>query len=235
MRTLIFYGGWRGHAPDAFAEWVAQLLDEQGFAVELSNTLDPLLDAQRMRATDLIVPIWSSQGSSHSAKHGNMTREQEAGLLSAVEHGTGIAGWHGHMADAFRDRPNYHFMVGGQFVGHPPGWPDNSVPEDDFIDYEIHITATDNPIVAGIDDFWIHGEQYYMHVDPSNEILATTTFSGEHLPWIEGCVMPVVWTRQWGAGRVFYCSIGHTLDELQVPEVHTIMKRGMLWASRQPD
>jgi len=162
-----------------------------------------------------------------------MTRDQEQGLLNAVESGTGIAGWHGHMGDAFRDRPNYHFMVGGQFVGHPPGWPDNPVPEDDFIDYQVNIVKPDDPIVAGLDDFWVHSEQYYMHVDPSNEVLATTTFSGEYLPWIEGCVMPVVWKRRWGRGRVFYGSIGHTVEELNIPEVRQLMQRGMIWASRR--
>lgn len=235
MRALIFYGGWSGHAPRAFADWAARLLGEQGFDVEMADTLKPLVDEAHMHATDLIVPIWSSQGSSHSPEHGRMTSAQEAGLLDAVECGTGIAGWHGHMADAFRDRPNYHFMIGGQFVGHPPGWPDNPVPEDDFIDYQVNIVVPDDPIVADLADFWIHGEQYYMHVDPSNEVLATTTFSGEYLAWIEGCVMPVVWKRRWGRGRVFYCSIGHTIDELNVPEVHELIRRGMLWASRQSD
>ncbi len=234
MKAIIFAGGWRGHKPQAFAEWAGQLLKEQAYEVEVSATLDPLADAGRMRTFDLIIPVWSSARSSHLPEFGNMTRDQEKGLLDAVESGTGIAGWHGHMGDAFRDRPNYHFVVGGQFVGHPPGWPDNPVPEDDFIDYQVNIVKPDDPIVAGLADFWVHSEQYYMHVDPSNDVLATTTFSGEYLPWIEGCVMPVVWKRRWGRGRVFYCSIGHTVAELNIPEVRELMQRGMTWASRRP-
>jgi uncharacterized protein len=78
----------------------------------------------------------------------------------------------------------------------------------------------------------MHSEQYYMHVDPSNEVLATTTFSGEHVPWIEGNIVPVVWKRQWGEGRVFYCSLGHVAKDFDVPEAREIVKRGMLWASR---
>ena len=58
--------------------------------------------------------------------------------------------------------------------------------------------------MQGITDFDYPSEQYYMHVDPANEVLATTTFSGEHAPWIEGVVMPVVWKRRYGEGRVFY-------------------------------
>jgi type 1 glutamine amidotransferase len=232
MKAMIFAGGWEGHAPTNFANWAEALLTGAGFSVEKHDSLAPLTDPQKMETTDLIVPIWSSARSSHSAKWGNLTREQEQGLLAAVEKGVGVAGWHGHMADAFRDRPNYHFLVGGQFVGHPPGWPDNPVPQEDFIHYTVNIVDTDDPIVAGLDDFTVYGEQYYMHVDPSNTVLATTTFSGEYLSWIEGAVIPVVWKRRWGKGHVFYCSIGHEVEELNIPEVYQIMKRGMMWAGR---
>lgn len=41
------------------------------------------------------------------------------------------------------------------------------------------MTAPDDPVMAGIGDFPYGSEQYYMHdymhVDPSNEVLATTT------------------------------------------------------------
>jgi type 1 glutamine amidotransferase len=113
-------------------------------------------------------------------------------------------------------------MVGGQWVAHPGG----------VIDYGVTITKPEDPIVAGLEDFRMHSEQYYMHVDPSNEVLATTTFSGEHAPWIAGCVMPVVWKRAWGQGRVFYTSLGHVASDFEVPEARTIVERGLLWASR---
>ena len=71
-----------------------------------------------------------------------------------------------------------------------------------------------------------------MHVDPSNEVLATTTFSGEYAPWVAGCVMPVVWKKHWGQGRVFYSSLGHVRRDFDVPEALEMMKRGILWASR---
>lgn len=182
MKALILCGGWEGHAPFKFAEWAKALLEQEDYSVDIVETLDVLTDGVTLNATDLIIPIWSSQGSSHSVEHGNMVWEQEQALLNAVQGGTGIAGWHGHMADAFRDRPNYHFLVGGQFVGHPPTWPDDPDPSDGFVNYEVNIAKVDDPIVEGVPDFIVHSEQYYMHVDPSNEVLATTTFSGEHLP-----------------------------------------------------
>ncbi|HZC82789.1 MAG TPA: ThuA domain-containing protein, partial [Rubrobacter sp.] len=126
------------------------------------------------------------------------------------------------MADSFRHSINYQFMVGGQWVAHPGK----------IIAYQVNIIDHEDPITSGLEEFQMHSEQYYMHVDPSNEVLATTTFSGEHIPWIEGNVVPVVWKRQWGEGRVFYCSLGHVAKDFDVPEAKEIVKRGMLWASR---
>jgi type 1 glutamine amidotransferase len=168
-----------------------------------------------MRSLDLIVPVWTMS---------TITREQERGLLDAVASGVGIAGWHGTMADSFRNSTDYQFMVGGQWVAHPGN----------IIEYTVNIIDHDDPITAGVADFGMRSEQYYMHVDPSNQVLATTTFSGEHggAPWIAGTVMPVVWKRAWGQGRVFYSSLGHVAGDFDVPEARTIMQRGMLWASR---
>ncbi len=211
--ALIVAGGWEGHEPGKCAARFAAVLRGDGFDVEVAETLDVYLDAAKLRALDLIVPLWTM---------GTITPEQEAGLLEAVRGGVGVAGWHGGMADAFRNNPNYQFMVGGQWVAHPG----------DVIDYVVNVVAPDDPITAGLRDFAMHSEQYYMHVDPSNEVLATTTFSGEHVPWIEGNVVPVVWKRQWGEGRVFYCSLGHVAKDFDVPEAKEMVKRGMLWASR---
>ncbi len=211
--ALIVWGGWEGHEPQKGAALFAPYLQEQGYEVEVATTLDVYLDEAKMHTLDLIVPIWTMS---------TITADQEKGLLTAVQNGTGIAGWHGCMADSFRNNTEYQFMVGGQWVAHPG----------EIIDYDVHITNHDNSITQGLQDFHMHSEQYYMHVDPMNEVLATTTFGGEYAPWIAGCVMPVVWKKRWGAGRVFYSSLGHVRRDFDVPEVLEIMKRGMLWAGR---
>lgn len=211
--ALIVWGGWEGHEPQKGAALFAPYLQEQGYEVEVATTLDVYLDEAKMQALDLVIPIWTMS---------TITNEQEKGLLTAVHNGTGIAGWHGCMGDSFRNNTEYQFMVGGQWVAHPGG----------IIDYEVHITKHDDPIMKGLQDFRIHSEQYYMHIDPRNEVLATTTFSPDYAPWIAGCVMPVVWKKHWGKGRVFYSSLGHVRQDFDVPEVLEIMKRGMLWASR---
>ncbi len=212
-KALMVWGGWDGHEPKQCVDIFAPFLREQGFDVHISDTLDIYLNAELMRSLSLIVPVWTM---------GTITNEQESGLLEAIKSGVGIAGWHGGMGDSFRNNTEYQFMVGGQWVAHPGG----------VIDYEVNITKPQDPIVAGLHDFRMHSEQYYMHVDPSNEVLATTTFSGQYAPWIEGTVMPVVWKRRWGQGRVFYTSLGHVAKDFDVPEARTIVQRGMLWASR---
>ncbi len=211
--ALITWGGWEGHEPEKGAALFAPFLREQGYEVEIVTTLDVYLDQAKMSALDLIVPIWTMS---------TITPEQEKGLLGAVKSGVGIAGWHGCMADSFRNNTEYQFMVGGQWVAHPGN----------IIDYVVHVTRHDDPIMQGIQDFHMHSEQYYMHVDPMNEVLATTTFSGEYAPWIAGSVVPVVWKKRYGAGRVFYSSLGHVRSDFDVPEALEIMKRGMLWASK---
>jgi len=45
-------------------------------------------------------------------------------------------------------------------------------------------------------------------------------------------VMPVVWKRMYGQGRVFYSSLGHVARDFDVPEVKEIQVRGLLWAAR---
>jgi type 1 glutamine amidotransferase len=211
--ALIVWGGWPGHEPEKGARLFAPFLESQGYETLLSETLDIYLDTATMERMDLIVPIWTM---------GTITGEQERGLLSAVKAGTGLAGWHGCMADSFRQNTEYQFMVGGQWVAHPGG----------VIDYTVHISKPGDPLVAGLNDFQMHSEQYYMHIDPQIEVLATTTFSGKYAPWIEGSVVPIVWKKSWGQGRVFYSSLGHVRSDFDVPEALTIMQRGMLWASR---
>ena len=214
MKSALFVcGGWEGHEPEKCARIFAPSLEENGYDVEISTTLDSYLDAEKMRSLDLIVPIWTM---------GSITEEQERGLVGAVEGGVGLAGWHGGMADAFRESINYQFMVGGQWVAHPGN----------IIEYRVNVVDHEDPVTAGLGDFMMRSEQYYMHVDPSNKVLATTTFSGEHVPWIEGNVMPVVWKRKWGRGRVFYSSLGHVAEDFDVPEARTLVERGMLWASK---
>lgn len=212
QEALIVWGGWSGHEPEQCAAIIRTMLEEDGFKVYVENTTEAFADPS-IKDLSLIVPIFTMS---------KIEKEEVSNLSAAVRDGVGLAGYHGGMGDAFRDAVDYQFMVGGQWVAHPGG----------IIDYRVDITRPDDPVMAGLSSFPYHSEQYYMHVDPSNEVLATTTFGGEHAPWIEGVTMPVVWKRRHGKGRVFYSSLGHVASEFEVPEMRTIIRRGMNWAAR---
>jgi len=214
MKSALFvWGGWDGHEPKQCVDVMAPVVEKEGFEVEISDTMDVYLDEEKMKSLSVVVPCWTM---------GEISGEQWGGLNAALRSGVGIAGWHGGMGDSFRQNADYQFMVGGQWVAHPGG----------IVEYEVNITKPEDPMVAGLSDFQMKSEQYYMHVDPSNDVLATATFTGEHCHWIDGCVMPMVWKRMWDQGRVFYTALGHVASDFDVPELLEIVKRGMQWASR---
>jgi type 1 glutamine amidotransferase len=213
MKTaLIVYGGWSGHDPEECAAIYRRWLHEDGFSVRMATETSAFADPA-IHDLSLIIPIFTMS---------QIAKEEVENLTKAVEGGVGLAGHHGGMSDAFRDAVDYQFMVGGQWVAHPGG----------IIDYTVEVADPLDPIMAGIKAFPYTSEQYYMHVDPSNHVLATTTFSGEHAPWIEGVKMPVAWKRMHGKGRVFHLTLGHQAKEFENREMATILRRGMNWAAR---
>ena len=216
-KALIVYGGWDGHQPEQVAAILARALQSEGFDVERSDTLDAFKDAKKLSQLSLIVPHWTM---------GKITAEQLNPVLAAVaDHGVGLAGCHGGMCDAFRDNTDWQFLTGGQWVAHPGN---------DGVEYTVHITDPTHPITAGITDFPVKSEQYYLHVDPAVKVLATTRFPvapGPHTP--NGPVdIPVLWTKLYGQGRVFYNALGHTAAVVESEPNLTILKRGFRWASK---
>ena len=210
--ALIVWGGWEGHQPAECALIVEKMLLDEGFVVAKAGETSAFAEPDLARF-DLIVPIFTM---------GKIMDVESKNLCAAVESGSGLAGFHGGMGDSFRSNTDYQFMTGGQWVAHPGN----------IISYRVNIVDKTDPITEGIEDFDYESEQYYMHVDPNNHVLATTTFSGEHCSWIKGAVMPVAWKRRHGRGKVFYSSLGHVAAEFAVPQMSTILRRGMLWAAR---
>lgn len=211
-QALVVWGGWEGHTPEQSASVVEKMLNAHNFDVVMETSTEAFADSA-LSTFDLVVPVVTMS---------NIEKAELDNLIATVRNGTGLAGFHGTMCDSFRNEPNYQFMTGGQWVAHPG----------DIIDYTVEITQPNDPIMQGIEDFAYHSEQYYMHVDPSIEVLATTTFDDSYFPEIAGVVMPVVWKRRFGQGRVFYSALGHVADEFQVPEMAKMFERGALWAAR---
>jgi uncharacterized protein len=213
-KALFIYGGWKGHAPEEYRDMIVPWLRSEGFDVTVSDTLEPYADKKLMGEVDLIVQIWTQ---------GTITRDQVSGLLTAVQGGAGLAGWHGGLGDSFHESQRYEYMIGGQWVEHPGN---------DGVRHRVNIIDRADPVTMGLQDFDVVSEQYYMHVDPNNKVLATTTFTGVHDDWVKGATMPVAWKKVYGKGRVFYTSLGHRPAVFDSPEALTILRRGILWASR---
>lgn len=214
-KAIIIYGGWSGHDPEGVAGVFSEILEKENFSVVLSGSLETFLTD--LTAYDLIIPIWTM---------GTLPEGAEQNVCSAVSSGVGIAGCHGGMCDAFRNSTDWQFMTGSQWVAHPGG---------DTVTYKVNIKgSSSDPLVAGIPDFMVTSEQYYLHVDPAVNVLATTRFSavpGDHVPNGEIDV-PVAYTKRWGKGKVYYNSLGHNRSIFDIPEAKEMMRRGFLYAAR---
>lgn len=217
-QALIIQGGWDGHEPKLTSHRFATMLREEGdWEVRIEDSLTYLEKEEHLASIDLLVMCWTM---------GKISAEQRENVSKHVGKGMGLAGAHGGMCDAFREDTKWQFMTGGQWVSHPGG---------DGIHYTVHINHGSSPIIAGLSDFSVSSEQYYLHVDPAIEVLATTRFPHADVPYYhisnKSIDMPVAWTKFWGNGRIFYQSLGHqdrVFDES--PMAHKLMKQGLLWA-----
>lgn len=214
-KALIVHGGWGGHDPLRVSQIFGEILTKENYEVKISDTLDSFLED--LSVYDLIIPVWTM---------GVLPEEAEKNVCKAIAEGTGLAGCHGGMCDAFRNSTEWQFMTGSQWVAHPGN---------DGVTYRVNIKkSSSSEIIRDIDDFTVCSEQYYIHVDPCVEVLATTRFGevdGPHLA--NGPVdVPVVYTKRWGKGKVFYCTLGHNSKVFDIPEAIEIMRRGFLFASR---
>jgi len=214
-KALILQGGWDGHEPELVSKRFAEILKNEGFEAEISDTHECLDDEEKLCTLDLFVPIWTC---------GEIDHERVEKISRAVAKGVGIAGCHGGMCDSFRADTEWQFITGGQWVSHPGG---------DGIEYTVNIIPGSSSIVEGIYDFKVCTEHYYLHIDPAIEILASTQFPLVKYNHVSNkpVAMPVVWTKYWGNGRVFYNSLGHNDNVFDVPEAQELMRRGMLWAA----
>lgn len=249
--ALIVYGGWAGHEPEKVANVFKDILEESDFEVELSNTLEVYEDKEKLKSLDLIVPHWTM---------GELRLEQLESVLEAVASGVGIAGCHAGLCDAFHASVDWHFMAGGQFVAHIGA----AGIDGHGLGFKVNIKKGSSPIVEGIEDFIAYDEQYYLQVDPSIKVLATTKVPSKKGPYesdktakinfeygiglwnfeesavttgphVENGIidMPVVWTKYWGKGRVFYNSLGHDEKRINQKPSIKITKRGFSWAAKQ--
>lgn len=227
-RALVVRGGWDGHQPEAATDLFLPFLREQGFEVRVETDNEVYADAETMAATDLVLQCVTMSQISGPAL---------TGLRAAVEAGTGLAGWHGGIADSYRNSSDYLQLVGGQFATHPGKEPHlrHGDQTDNYLRHTVELTdlGREHEITQGLDDVELETEQYWVLHDDLIDVLASTTHPApDWHPWHRPVTSPAVWTRRWGAGRVFVATPGHSVDVLENPTVRTIVERGLLWASR---
>jgi type 1 glutamine amidotransferase len=228
-RALVVRGGWDGHQPVETTDSFLPFLREHGYEVRIEDKTAVYADAEYLAGVDVIVQTNTMS---------TIEDDELRGLIAAVRNGTGLAGWHGGIADSYRNSSDYLQLVGGQFAAHPPrALPDELVGDasDNFVRHTVEIVPerADHPIVAGISDFELTTEQYWVLSDGYNDVLATTTLAARDFDaWHRPVTCPAIWTRQWGEGRVFVSTPGHDLTVVQDPNVRTVIERGILWASR---
>ena len=226
--ALVVRGGWDGHQPIEGTDLFIPFLEENGFTVEVHDSASIYANAEVMAGVDLVVQCNTMT---------TIEKDEIAGLRAAVAAGTGIAGWHGGIADSYRNSADYLQLIGGQFAHHPGKEPELRTGEqsDNYIPYRVDISelGATHPIMAGISSFELTTEQYWVLSDDYNDVLATTTLAAREFDeWSRPITSPAVWTRQWGEGRVFVSTPGHNVAALEDTNVRTIIERGLLWASR---
>lgn len=215
-KALIVWGGWDGHQPEQVADIFRGQLEAEGFEVDVQATLEAFADVDYLKSLDLIVPVWTM---------GEIDQKLVDNVSAAVQSGVGLAGCHGGMCDSFRKNVDWQFMTGGQWVAHPGN---------DGVKYTVEINNSSSSLVSDIHNFEVATEQYYLHVDPAVEVLATTRFpivDGPHA-LNKAVDMPVVWTKRWGIGRVYYNALGHQANIMEISEVKELMRRGFLWCAQ---
>lgn len=229
MKTaLLVRGGWDGHQPEEATNRFIPFLESRGYRIRVEESTAVYADADYMPTVDLIVQANTMN---------TIDPVELAGLVAAVANGAGMAGWHGGIADSYRNSADYLHMIGGQFAHHAGIEPELRTGEqsDNYLTHTISIVPDkrEHPIVAGLPDFELTTEQYWVLSDSYNEVLATTTVASRPFDaWREPVVSPSVWTRRWGTGRIFVCTAGHRVEVLDNTHVRTIIERGLLWASR---
>lgn len=202
VKTLLLTGG-TVHKGVEIGDILQQVMEKTGkFEItRVNEDLDALM-AEKVQAYDLVVFYWTM---------GEITEAQKRGLMNHIASGKGFVTFHSG-ADSFRGDPDWRAFVGGYFTGHPK-----------FRTYQVSITEAKSPITEGIEEFMIEDEQYFLDYSSQVTVLA----NGLH----KGRTMPVMWTQEWGKGRVFYSALGHNPKAVKQEMFQKTAIRGMLWAA----
>jgi type 1 glutamine amidotransferase len=96
--------------------------------------------------------------------------------------------------------------------------------------YKLEWQDRQHPIAAGCDDFLISDELYQnFRLKPGNHVLGAA-FNSTKIGGT-GKLEPLIWTRDYGNGRVFHTALGHDVDAMNSPGFVSSYARGVEWAA----
>ena len=146
--------------------------------------------------------------------------------------------------DTPNDRGDVMDILGTQFKAHPPIGP-----------FKVEVVDRNHELTRGIDDFEVIDELYLSNTTAPIDTLMQTRFAGEATgfiadKWAE-TVVPILYTRQIGAGTVSYNALGHCRGHYDLPGMvdfypnpekcawnygvyYELLRRGIAWAMRPP-
>lgn len=171
--VLVVRGGWDGHQPIEATDLFIPFLKANGYSVDVEGSPRPYADAGYMRTVDLIVQCNTMA---------TIEPAELEGLRAAIEAGSGMAGWHGGIADSYRNSSDYLHLIGGQFACHPGKHPAQRSGEqsDNYVPYRVNMApqAAHHPITTGIGDFDLVTEQYWVLWDDYIESCHAASIDG---------------------------------------------------------
>jgi type 1 glutamine amidotransferase len=191
-----------------------QLGIEAGLVTRRAMGTNRFVDARPETADADVYLFYTAGGQFPTAQQEALAAAVAGGKGLVGVHGANILGWEGDGVDP-ADRPLFD-LLGNRYLSHGPGHHEGR--------HTIEIVG-EHPITAGLDDFELFDEYYeFEFADDDVQVLAQRHRA-------DGVVIPVLYVRQVGDGRVVYLALGHDMRSWGEPPVRTLVTRALQWAA----
>ncbi|MCX4647951.1 MULTISPECIES: ThuA domain-containing protein [unclassified Streptomyces] len=205
--------GYRHDSIHAGTAALRELGEAHGFTVEASE--NPAVFTDASLAGRSAVVFLSTSGEV-------LTPDGQAALRRWIADGGGLMGVHSAAYTEYQ-WPYYGDLLGARFARHPAVQPGTVLVEDQS-----------HPAMAHLPLRWDGNDEWYDFRSnprrPGVRVLATIDESG-----YEGGGMgddhPVVWCKEFGAGRSVCTTLGHAIDAYTAPALRRHLLGGLRWAS----
>ncbi len=191
-----------------------QLASEAGYATRRAIGTSRFVEPRPETAEADVYVLYTAGGLFDTAQQQALLDAVKAGKGVVALHGANIMGWEGdRLASAYR--PLFE-LVGNRYLSHGPGHHEGR--------HTIEI-VTEHPVTAGVGTFDLFDEYYEFELADDNvTVLAQRRRD-------DGVVIPVLYVRQVGEGRVVYLALGHDMRSWGEPPVRALVRQAITWAA----